>query len=258
MPYRVVIADDEPYARDYLRELLMKDSSITIVAELGNGRQTLDYVHKNNPDLLFLDIQMPGINGLEVAIDLAHNSSTIIIFCTAYDQFAVKAFETNALDYLLKPFAEDRLQSALERAKNQIELKEKAQFVEGVYELYDQHKHKSDDSLSHFLIKERGFERRISVDDIILIEASSVYQILHTLKRSFIYREALARLAKQLPADFLRVHRSFIVNTNKVQSIKYLNNNTYKLDMLGDKQVVSSRRYKPDLAQLMARKEKSR
>ena len=243
MRLSVLIADDEPHARRYLKGLLSKDDEVEAIFECKNGQEVLNFLKNKVPSIIFLDINMPGITGIEVATRIKETES-LIIFSTAYDEFALKAFELEAFDYLLKPFDEDRFFNVLDRAKATMEQFQKAKFSEKFVELYEDFNQSITPHLSEFVVKDKGFERRFPVNEVLYIEASTVYAVLHLNKKTVLYRTALAVLEQQLSPDFIRIHRSYIVNTRQVKSIKYLNNSTYRITMANDEVIISSRKYK--------------
>ena len=165
---------------------------------------------------------MPGINGVEVASKMK-TVDTLIVFSTAYDQYALKAFELEAFDYLLKPFENKRFDDVLNRVKTAVEKSHQAQFSEKFATLYKAYNNEIMPHLTEFVIKEKGFEQKISVASILYLETSSIYVILHVQNRTYLYRTAMNLLEQQLPSNFVRVHRSFIVNKDYVQEVKYLN-----------------------------------
>lgn len=243
MSAKVLIVDDEPHARRYLRDLLIKDSEIEVIGECKNGREALSFLKNITPDIIFLDIQMPGITGMEVASELK-SGNALVIFTTAYDQYALKAFEAEALDYLLKPFDEQRFFEVLNRAKDILERDQQAQFSEKMMNIYNDYRQSLSPHLVEFIIKQKGLELAIKVNDVVTIESSSVYVILHTMAESSLYRTAMHLLEQQLPPNFVRIHRAYIINTDHVLESKYLNNNTFSFEMSNGKNVVSSRAYK--------------
>ncbi len=246
----VLIADDEPHARRYLKNFLAADKSIGVVHECKNGNQVLEFLKHKQPDIIFLDINMPGINGIEVASKLMDTSS-LIIFSTAYDEYVLKAFELKAYDYLLKPFDEVRFKSVLQDAKNTIETGKQAKFVKNFSKLYYEYNQTLTPHLSELLIKEKGFSKKVNVDEIFYIEASTIYAILHLENDKALYRVALNLLEQQLPPNFFRIHRSFIVNQDYIETIKYLNNSTYMIKLMSGDVIISSRKYKDSIADRM-------
>lgn len=243
MKITAIIVDDEPHARRYIHDLLDKDEEVHILSECKNGREVLEFVKNKIPDVIFLDIQMPGMTGMEVATKLKSLNS-VIVFTTAYDQYAIKAFEVEALDYLLKPFDEKRFYEVLDRVKEIIEKDQQALLSSKLLNVYDKFKQAQSPHVHKLIIKEKGLERAIAIEDIAYLEASSVYVIIYTKAESILYRTTLNLLEQQLPNNFLRVHRSFIINTNHIEISKYLNNNTFSFMMTNGKKVTSSRSYK--------------
>lgn len=247
MNIKTIIVDDEPHARRYLSDLLKADEEIELLDELKNGREALAYLESHTVDLVFLDIHMPGVNGLEVIQQIPAGNTPFIVFTTAYDQYAITAFEASAMDYLLKPFDKQRLAKSLDRVKEQLELRKDADFHQKMLSLYQDFQDARSPQLTEFIIKDRGFEKVIKATEILWIEASSVYAELHTENERHLYRVALNLLDKELSTDFLRVHRSIIVNTMHIHKTSYLNNNTYRFRMSNGKDLISSRSYKADI-----------
>nr|WP_321236501.1 response regulator transcription factor [uncultured Psychroserpens sp.] len=242
-----LIADDEPHARRYLKSLLEKDEDVGIIYESKNGNEVLEFLKHKEPDIIFLDINMPGLTGIEVATKLK-SSSSLIIFSTAYDQYALKAFELKAFDYLLKPFDEHRFNDVLQSAKHNIEVTKQAHFSNKFTDLYREYNQTLTPHLSEFVIKEKGTSKTVKINDIIYIEASSIYAILHLLNNKVLYRVSLNLLEQQLPSKFFRIHRTFIINQDCVETYKYLNNSTYMITLTNEDVIISSRKYKDVIA----------
>ncbi|OSY87234.1 hypothetical protein WH52_12285 [Tenacibaculum holothuriorum] len=243
MRLSVLVVDDEPHARRHIKNLLSKDDEVAIVYECKNGKEVLNFLKNKIPDIIFLDINMPGISGVEVA-DKLKNTESLIIFSTAYDQYALKAFELEAFDYLLKPFEDQRFYDVLQRAKTSIEKEKQASFSQRFASLYKEYNNSLTPHLSEFVIKDKGFEYKIHTDEVLYIEASSVYVLIHLKDKNILYRTAINLLEQQLPSNFIRVHRSFILNTDFVKKVKYLNNSTYSLTIENEDVIISSRKYK--------------
>ncbi|TXN38313.1 response regulator transcription factor [Flagellimonas hymeniacidonis] len=247
MKATLIIVDDEPHARRYILSLLQKDIEIEILGECKNGREALELISTHKPDIILLDIQMPGISGIDVA-DSLKNSNSIVIFTTAYNQYALKAFETEAFNYLLKPFDEKRFFEVINRAKSIIQLKQRANFNNRIMRLFNDFNKSQSPQLTEFKIKDKGLERVIKISEVVYLEARSVYIIIHTKDKDILYRAALNLLEQQLPANFLRIHRSQIINLNEVTKYKYLNNNTFDFIMSNDQKITSSRSYKNQIS----------
>jgi two-component system LytT family response regulator len=213
-----VLADDEVLARQKLRQLLRDDRDIEIVGESATASETIELVRAVTPELLFLDIHMPGMDGFDVIGALSSQTETQtphVIFTTAYDQYAVRAFEVNAVDYLLKPFTYERLRTAIQRVHEQSQLRQQVlPSVNGggpSAGLYT----------NRIIFKSRGRILFLPVSDIRWIGAEGNYVRLCTATESHLLRETMARLQERLdPRGFLRVHRSFIVNLQYVKEVR--------------------------------------
>ncbi len=207
---RTMIVDDEPLAREGLRLLLAEHPDIQVVGEAGNAGDALELVAQVDPDLVFLDVQMPGANGLDLAAALPDGCTPAIVFVTAYDEFALKAFEVHALDYLLKPINEHRLAEAIRRARVQHEL--------GTRQLRSLRERPT--KLS---IRDGDSVVFVPVEDIDWIEAADYYVEIHTGPRSYLMRESLQRLEVLLDDRFIRIHRSRLVNRERVREVRWEN-----------------------------------
>jgi two-component system, LytTR family, response regulator len=208
---KVVIIDDEILSRNLLKEYLSDNDNFTLIAECKNGIEAVGVINAMQPDLIFLDIQMPGKTGFEVLEDLEYLPQ--IIFSTAFDAFAIKAFEVNAIDYLLKPFTKNRFQAALEKVKindkstieNQINLLETVQTK----------------TYSNRVLVQKGYKLiNILVNEIIYVEAQDDYAMLHTCNDSFLTNKGISAIHNKLnPEEFVRVHRSFVVAINHIKEV---------------------------------------
>lgn len=200
---RVVIVDDEPLARSNLAVLLRLDSEIEIVSECGSGRDGLELIRSQKPDLVFLDVQMPECDGFDVLELLGNDLPPAVVFVTAYDQYALRAFEAGALDYLLKPFDNARFERALGRAKERI--------------LAAKELPRKPDRLA---IKSAGQVLFLKISEIDWIEAADYYACLHVGTKSHLLRRSMSELERDLdPESFCRIHRSTIVNLDRVRSL---------------------------------------
>jgi two-component system LytT family response regulator len=224
MKLRTLIADDEPLGRERLKLLLAADKQIEIIAECRNGREVIANLKSNPIDLLFLDIQMPGTNGFDVIEEIGLPNMPVTVFVTAYNEYAVKAFEVHALDYLTKPVEPKRLESALSRIKEQLEQKQalmtKEQFTAILASFQNMGQH-SGPRQKRILVRNGTKESFINVDDIEWIEAADYYCCLHVGNKTHMLRESIKQLEKKLdPAKFVRVHRSAIVNIDQVREVQ--------------------------------------
>lgn len=256
MIYSAIIVDDEPHARRYLSDLVSADTEIKLMGEFRNGREALQFLSTNKIDMVFLDIEMPNTNGIEVAHRLTEelNGNSIIIFTTAYNQYAIRAFEAQALDYLLKPFDEVRFAQALNRAKRQIDLQSQDQLHSKITTLYEDFKKSKTPQIHEFIVKEKGLELSIKTHEIVVIEASGVYAVLITKQQQKLHRVALNDLEGKLPTSFLRVHRSYVINLDHLESFKYLNNSTFEFKMCDGKSYISGRSYQANIKSLLNKK----
>jgi len=234
---RTLIVDDEPLARSNLAVLLRADPEIGVVGECGSGEQALDEIRVANPDLLFLDVQMPECDGFDVLELLGRNLPPAIVFVTAYDQYALRAFEAGALDYLLKPFDNARFELALSRAKQRIRLgRDRAPKLERV------------------IIKNAGQISFVKISEIDWIEAADYYACLHVGARSHLLRRSLSDLEEDLdPNVFCRVHRSSIVNLERVRGLKLTPDGDYEVLLDTGTSVRLSRRYRKQLQERLGK-----
>ena len=218
---RTIIVDDEPLAREGIRLLLATDPEIDVVGEAGNGLDAVAAIRQFEPDLAFLDIQMPGMNGFDVLASLGRDELPAVVFVTAYDRYALRAFEVHALDYLLKPYDDDRFFMALEKAKQQLRLAEVSALSErlrGLLETYEAPPKR----VSRLAIKSSGRVVFLDVDDIDWIEAADYYVQLHVGDKSYLHRQSMTSLEKQLdPESFLRIHRSAIVHRDRIRELRH-------------------------------------
>ena len=225
---RVMIVDDEPPARALLREFLAREPGITIIGECANGFEAVKAIHEQHPDLVFLDIQMPRLDGFEVLELLDPVPS--VIFCTAYDEHALRAFEVHAVDYLLKPFGRERLTEALARARAR-----RAEPIVGPAEgagaapgpvvpaALAASARPAGEPLQRIAVRDGAKVVVIPVGSVDLLEAQDDYVAIHEGGRTHLKHQTLATLARALdPAKFVRVHRSFVVNVERIARIELL------------------------------------
>lgn len=232
---RVLIVDDEKLARERLRELLMEIGGYTVVGEAMNGSEAVEKTTELNPDVLLMDIRMPGMDGLEAAMHLmSMESPPSVIFTTAYDQHALDAFEVNAVDYLLKPIRKDRLDKALSKAK-----KLTLQQLHDVNQAQEQ-----PTARTHISVHLRGNIRLVPVEEIVYFLADSKYVTVRTSKEEHLIEDSLVNLEREFGKDFLRIHRNALVATNYVQGIERDPNGTWRVNLKGlEKKLAVSRRH---------------
>ena len=228
MTLTAIIVDDEPLARERIRTLLEAEGDIELLAECASGAEALEAMRERRPDLLFLDVQMPEMDGFEVLRQLAPPLPAVI-FVTAFDEHAVKAFEAQALDYVLKPFKVARFKAALARAREQAGRKQPDDVTRRLLEMLAQQQQQvKPEYLSRVVVRDRNKVRFVKTADIDWIEASGNYVVLHAGKENHVVRETLAAFEAQLsPREFVRVSRSAIVNLDRVEHFEPTFNNEH-------------------------------
>lgn len=243
-PIRLVVVDDEPLARSKVRELVKDDPELRIVAECVNGLEAIPVIENERPDLLLLDVQMPEMGGFEVLEAMEPENLPLVIFVTAYDHYAVKAFEVNALDYLLKPFDRERFNTALARAKVQIRNRENGQIDGRLRELLRELRSEKR-CLERLVIKRGGRVFFLSVEEIDWIEAQGNYVAVHAGKKSHLIRETIGSLSEQLDSNkFVRIHRSSIVNLERIRELQPWSHGEYHVILHDGTQLTLSRSYR--------------
>jgi two-component system LytT family response regulator len=214
-PLRVAVIDDEPLARDSIRALLECEDDLIIVGE-GSGNDGAALVARTRPDIMFLDIQMPDVDGFELLEQIGPDAVAAIVFVTAWDRYALKAFDVHAIDYLLKPFDDERFQSALARAKERAKSRRRGETDARIADLLADRRSQR----SRFLVRVRDKSIVIDAEDIDWIEAADYYVSLHVGGASHLVRQTMNEIETQLdPERFFRVHRSAIVNIDRVREI---------------------------------------
>ena len=252
-----LIVDDEPLARQNIRLLLKEDSEIELIGECGSGAEALKVIQKYSPDLLFLDIQMPLMSGFEVLEKIDAEKIPAIIFVTAFDQYAIRAFEVHALDYLLKPFDDARFEKALRQAKKQIEQREINQLSKRLVRLLEDrdaqpNKARTPTYLSRLMVKSASRVFFLKVDEIDWIEAADYYVKLHVGAKSHLLRETMSDMEAKLdPEKFLRIHRSAIVNLDRVKEMHAHFNGEYLVILHDGTELKLSRSRREQLQQML-------
>ena len=260
---RTLIVDDEELARRGLEIRLEKYPDVSIVGQSQNGREALAAVADVSPDLIFLDVQMPGMDGFEVLRRVSGSSMPIIIFVTAFDEYAIRAFDANALDYLLKPINDDRLAEAVERARVAFDERKadthRSKLLKFVCELTGQEL-TLDMALSEADRDEPRYPKRLAIQDgrqtncvdvesIDWVDAAGDYMCVHVSGETFVLRGTMKRLEELLdPKLFVRIHRSAIVNRHRVSSMRPHRNGEYFLQLDCDHELKLSRKYKAALS----------
>ena len=248
---RVLIVDDEPLGRERIRALLSENDAVEVVGECQNGKEAVDTIKSTAIDLVFLDVQMPEMNGFEVIDAVGTGTMPHVIFVTAYDQHALDAFEVHALDYLLKPFEIDRFNEALQHALNQINQEQQLSQEQQVQHLLSQ-LHQPKKWLERIVIKTRSHLYFISCKDIDWIEAAGNYVTIHSAGKQHFLRQTLTSLSAQLqPDQFIRIHRSTIVNIDRIQSMYPMASGEYEVLLDNGKKLTLSRSYRQSLDQFI-------
>jgi two-component system, LytTR family, response regulator len=249
-PVRTLIVEDEPHARHYLRELLTGESEVAIVGEASSGREGADLIRKVSPDLVFLDIQMPDLSGFDLIAEIGVDKMPTFVFVTAYSEYAVRAFEVEAVDYLCKPFDRDRLASSLERAMRRLQLRNTDAVDDGLGAIHD----KPEAWLLRIPIKERDGIVFVPVDGILWIEAKDKYVELHTLDRAYLARQTIQSLEESLdPKQFVRIHRSTIVRKAAVRGLHPLFRGDYLIKLNNGTKLTLSRNFRESFFTQMSR-----
>lgn len=222
MSLRTLIVDDEPLAIERLRFLLSQEEDVQIVAECANGPQAIAYLQTEPVDLIFLDIEMPMLNGIEVLKQIGENHTFATILVTAYPEHAADAFEHHALDYVTKPVKQDRLRLALKRARARMEaqtaLSAKATFTEALETLQKAGRQRQ--AISRILVRDGVKDVLLRTEAIEWIESANYYSSLHSKGRTYLIRETTSQLSEKLdPGSFIRIHRSAIINLRFVKEI---------------------------------------
>ena len=235
---RVLLVDDEPLARQRLEDLVAKEADVELAGEASTGDEAVETIRRLQPDLVFLDVQMPGMTGLEVARTLGE-SMPVTIFTTAYDNFALDAFEVAAVDYLVKPFDDDRFAQALRRARKAIVPAAAGEAPRAEY-------------LERIAVESRGQTRVVHVSRVDYITASGPYAELHVGERTFAIRERMQALEERLdPAAFFRIHRSAIVRLDRIDALLRSSGGDYAVRLKDGTELSVSRSRKEELEKKM-------
>lgn len=264
-PIRVLIVDDESLARDTISLLLEDEERFEVVGEAEDGNEAIAAITELAPDLVFLDIQMPGKNGFEVVEAIGPEAMPVVIFATAYDEYALRAFELHALDYLLKPYDDERFEAALNRAIKQVEQQKMGQMGNQLMVLVSNWRAAQEPAaiaptpsvsietpyLERIMVKTRDALFFVHVKDIDWIEAAGDYVVLHVGDQSHLVRDSMTRMEEKLPRRFVRIHRSTIVNIDRINQLKPYFHGDYMVYLKDGTELRLSRRYWSRVEQLM-------
>jgi two-component system LytT family response regulator len=246
-PLRVLVVDDEPLAREKIRGMVELDGDVRVIGECANGAEAIEAIQNLRPDLILLDVQMPEVGGFAVLEALKDEKLPPVIFITAYDHYAVRAFEVHALDYLLKPFDRERFQAAMERAKRQIRHQSSNGVDERLIALLEQLREPTRYS-ERLVVKTGGRVFFLNTDEIDWIEAEGNYVNIHTGKKAYLLRETISSLEAQLdPRHFVRIHRSAIVNINRIKELQPWSHGEYHVILHDGTRLTLSRSHREKL-----------
>lgn len=244
---RAIIADDEPLARQRIEDLLARESGVEIAGRAANGDEAVEMIRRERPDLVFLDVQMPGSSGLDVVKTIGAESMPATIFVTAYDRYALNAFEVAAVDYLVKPFDDQRFAQALQRARRAIELHESERMTRRLLDFLRAPETKF---LETIAVESRGQARAVPVRAIEFITASGPYAELHIGEKTWAVRERMQTLEERLdPALFFRIHRSAIVRLDRIDAVLHRPGGDYAVRLKNGTELDLSRARREELEQ---------
>ena len=241
---RVIVADDEPLVRRGLRTFIAAAPGLTVVGEARNGPEAVALIRAERPDIAFLDVQMPELDGFGVLDALEGEPLPVVVFVTAYDEYAIRAFDVHAVDYLLKPFDEDRFRVALGRARSRLG-ERRAESLDQRLEAVLAELRAREQYVDRLLVKNDGRVTVLQVEDVDWIEAADNYARVHTARGRFLIREPIKTLERKLnPRHFARVHRSAIVNLARVRELQPLFGGEYVIILSTGAKLTLSRGYR--------------
>jgi|CXWL01.1.fsa_nt_gi two-component system LytT family response regulator len=251
---KVLIVDDEPFARKYIREMLGGQDDIEVIGEAGNGKVAMRAIAKNKPDLMFLDIQMPEMDGFALLQSLGSDELPVIIFTTAYEEYAIRAFEVHAVDYLLKPFDQQRFSRSLEHARHLLtesssRIEESGQISELIRAIREKPKF-----LERLLVKRNGRIIFLKISQIDWIKADDKYIHLHGEGVRHMIRQTLASIKSQLdPSQFVQLNRSVIVNVDSIKELHPMFNGDHEVQIRDGSKFTLSRNHRSELFDLLGK-----
>ncbi len=243
-----LIVDDEPLVRERIRELLKENSKFEVAEECANGEEAINAINNHNPDLVFLDVQMPVISGLEVANYISEE--TVLVFVTAYDEYTMEAFKAQAIDYLLKPFDKSRFDIVVSRVKKAVEQKRKAALGDELINIAEVNE--KSEYRKRFTIKEKGLISFINTDDIEYMEVKGNY--VHIMAAGQIYKlRSSIKLVQETvsPEIFFRIHRAVIVNLEFIKEMEHIYKGDYRITMTSGKHFSTSHSYREQIIKLL-------
>ncbi len=254
MAIKTLIIDDEPLAREKLRGFLERESDVEVIGECRDGREALETIEAEKPDLVFLDVQMPEMDGFEVLDNLEPGALPTVVFVTAYDQYAIKAFDVHAVDYLLKPFDRERFGEALGRARAEHERRQAGDVKRQLLALLQDVESRRAKYPTRLVIKSSGRVVFVRVDEIDWVDAAGNYVRIHAAGDSHMLRETMGRLEERLdPEKFLRIHRSTIVNIERIRELQQQFHGDYLVVLKIGQRLTLSRSYRDRIQELLDR-----
>lgn len=254
MKIRTLIVDDEPLARERLRTLLSAELDIEIIGECGDGPQAVESIRRDAPDLVFLDVQIPEIDGFGVIERVGVEHVPVVVFVTAYDQYALEAFDVHAIDYLLKPFDEARFAKALARARSAVQAQRSGEVNERLLALLRDLRTAPTGRTERLVVKSAGRLFFLRTDEIDWIESSGNYVCLHVGSESHLLRETMSSLEARLdPTSFIRIHRTAIVNVDRIKELQPLFHGEYEVVLRSGARLTLSRSYRDRLQCLLGK-----
>jgi two-component system LytT family response regulator len=261
---RALVVDDEILARKALKAMLNDDPEMEVIAECRNGKEAVNAIRKESPDIVFLDIQMPEMDGFQVIEEVGVSGMPVTVFVTAFDKYALRAFEAHALDYLLKPFDHDRFDTVLLRAKTFVRQQKLGEINESLFAVLKDLKPKSNESpletdkgahkdpIDRVVIKSGGRIYFLRIEEIDWVEGTSNYLSLHSASGTHLIRETMGNFHAKLDSrKFLRIHRSTIVNIERIKDIRPLFKGEYVITLTSGKRLKASRGYRREIQALL-------
>jgi two-component system, LytTR family, response regulator len=250
---RTLVVDDEPLARERVRSLLEAQDGIEVIGECSDGLQAIEVIESKQPELVFLDVQIPELDGVQVVERIGVEKVPVVVFVTAYDQYALQAFEVHAVDYLLKPFDEERFLKALARARQAVEARRSGEVNERLFALIRDLK-APPGFLERLVVKTSGRLFFLRVDEIDWIESSGNYVALHVGEENHLLRETMGGIEAKLdPARFIRIHRTSIVNIDRIKELQPLFHGEYEVVLRNGKTLTLSRGFRDRLQGLLGK-----
>jgi two-component system LytT family response regulator len=247
---RTIVVDDEKPARMRLLELLQREPDVEVVGTATGGREAVDLIRSTGPDLLLLDVQMPGLDGFGVLQQLAPDEMPVTIFVTAYDKYAIQAFEAHAIDYLLKPFSDERFEAALRRARRYLGTPEALDQADQLTAAARERQSVNERSgfLERLVLKSNGSVTFLNVADVDWVEAAGVYVYLHVGSKTHLYRSSVTQLLQRLdPRQFVRIHRSAAVNVARIRELRTRSHGDFTVVLKSGSELAMSRGYRANL-----------